>query len=405
MSSNELVMRISPDESVYMTTTSKVPGLTFIPQSTVMDMSYKKAFKDAYVGDAYERLLLNASLGDQSLFVSADELVEMWRIFTPLLHAIDEQKPDVAIYPFGMVPTGWADWAAANLAQESLAAHALGARPPTPPLQPSPQPPRPSPPTLSTLLPSLASPTDAPSLDKSIPFCVIIFGATGDLARKKLFPALYQLVLLGHLPRALKIVGYGRSKVQLDDFLKKQCVNIKEQPALPKNDFEVSSDPIPPHSTPLHAQQLCAAVVRQVEHPMHFIPCIRRVSHAFQACISFHAGPYDSPESFKLLAQELTALEGGRPSNRLYFLSVPPPVFGAVTAMIDEHARATEPGFTRLMIEKPFGRDSESFEELNQKTASCFHETQLYRLDHYLGKEVILNISTLRWANQVVIRK
>ena len=77
-------------------------------------------------------------------------------------------------------------------------------------------------------------------LDHNMPFCVIIFGATGDLARKKLFPAVYQLVLLGHLPRALKIVGYGRSKVQLDDFLKKQCVNIKEQPALPKNDFEVS---------------------------------------------------------------------------------------------------------------------------------------------------------------------
>ena len=69
--------------------------------------------------------------------------------------------------------------------------------------------------------------------------------------------------------------------------------------------------------------------------------------------------------------------------------------------MINEHARATEPGFTRLMIEKPFGRDSETFEELNESTASCFHETQLYRLDHYLGKEVILNISTLRWGNQV----
>ena len=109
---------------------------------------------------------------------------------------------------------------------------------------------------------------------------------------------------------------------------------------------------------------------------MHFIPCIRRVSHAFQACISYHAGPYDSPESFKLLAQELTALEGGRPSNRLYFLSVPPPIFGAISAMIDEHARATEPGFTRLVIEKPFGRDSESFEELNESTAACFHETQ-----------------------------
>ena len=81
---------------------------------TVMDMSYDTQFRGAYVGDAYERMILNAALGDRSLFVSADELIEMWRIFTPLLHQIDEQKPDVVIYPFGMVPTGWADWATAR---------------------------------------------------------------------------------------------------------------------------------------------------------------------------------------------------------------------------------------------------------------------------------------------------
>ena len=194
-------------------------------------------------------------------------------------------------------------------------------------------------------------------LDQTMPFSITIFGATGDLARKKIFPALYQLVLLGHFPRTLNIIGYGRSQVQLATFVEKQCVNVVDQPALPKAEF--------------------------------------------MARISFHAGAYDSPDSFRELAQELTALEGGVPSNRLYYLSVPPPVFGAVTAMIDEHARAVAPGFTRLMIEKPFGRDSETFEELNKKTSDCFHETQLYRLDHYLGKEVILNISTLRWANQV----
>ena len=196
-------------------------------------------------------------------------------------------------------------------------------------------------------------------LDQSMPFSIIIFGATGDLARKKLFPALYQLVLLGHFPRTLNIVGYGRSKVNLEEFVAKQCVNVKEQPALPK--------------------------------------------HEFMARISFHAGPYDSGDSFRELAQELTVLEGGKPSNRLYYLSVPPTLFGAVTAMINEHARAADPGFTRLMIEKPFGRDSETFEELNEKTAACFDETQLYRMNHYVGKEAILNISTLRWANQVVL--
>jgi len=136
--SNELVMRIQPNESLYMTTQSKVPGLDtmaevpglkWVPKPTVMDMSYDNNFTGAYVGDAYERMFLNAALGDQSLFVSADELVEMWRIFTPLLHQIDEQKPEVVLYPFGMVPPGWDEWATARGAapkatwQEFLALH------------------------------------------------------------------------------------------------------------------------------------------------------------------------------------------------------------------------------------------------------------------------------------------
>ena len=103
-------------------------------------------------------------------------------------------------------------------------------------------------------------------LDQTMPFSITIFGATGDLARKKIFPALYQLVLLGHFPRTLNIIGYGRSQVQLATFVEKQCVNVVDQPALPKAEF--------------------------------------------MARISFHAGAYDSPDSFRELAQELTALEG-----------------------------------------------------------------------------------------------
>ena len=69
------------------------------------------------------------------------------------------------------------------------------------------------------------------------PLSIVIFGATGDLAKKKLFPALYQLVLLGHLPRHVAIVGYGRKAVDLPSFVAKQCVNIKEDPRLPKKAF------------------------------------------------------------------------------------------------------------------------------------------------------------------------
>jgi hypothetical protein len=112
-SHNELVMRVQPDESLYMTTVAKEPGITAaqVRRPVVMDMSYKQQFEGAYVGDAYERMFLNAALGDQSLFVSAAELVEAWRIFTPLLHKIDESKPAPVTHPFGKYPAGYHEYA------------------------------------------------------------------------------------------------------------------------------------------------------------------------------------------------------------------------------------------------------------------------------------------------------
>jgi len=202
---------------------------------------------------------------------------------------------------------------------------------------------------------AVADITDHETL-QAMPLSVVVFGATGDLAKKKLFPALYQLCLLGHLPRGLKIVGYGRKAVDLEAFIAKQCANIKEDPRLPKASFTER--------------------------------------------IAFHAGGYDAADSYIALDATLQAFEAGRGSNRLFFLSVPPTIFGSVTEMISQHARATA-GFTRLMIEKPFGRDSPTFDALNALTSNHFEESQLFRLDHYLGKEVILNIASLRWANQI----
>ena len=193
----------------------------------------------------------------------------------------------------------------------------------------------------------------------STPLTVVIFGATGDLAKKKLFPSLYQLCLQGHLPRDLNIVGYGRSPVELKPFIAKQCVNVGNDPEWPRTEFF--------------------------------------------ARIGFHAGGYDAPSSYTSLDDELSEYEkshwSGKPGNRLFFLSVPPSVFGTVTEMISTACRAASGGFTRLMIEKPFGRDSETFEELNLLTSRHFREVQLFRIDHYLGKEVILNLPALRWAN------
>ena len=152
----------------------------------------------------------------------------------------------------------------------------------------------------------------------SMPLTVVIFGATGDLAKKKLFPSLYQLTLLGQLPRDLNIVGYGRSAVDMPAFLAKQCVNIVE---------DVDGD-----NVPWPKADFCSR-------------------------IQFHAGAYDAASSYVALDEEMRAYEkahpSGKPGNRLFFLSVPPTVFGTVAEMISHSARASEGGFTRLMIEKP----------------------------------------------------
>ena len=84
-------------------------------------MKYSSQFPGSYVGDAYERMFLNAAKGDSSLFVSAAELVEAWRIFTPLLHQIDEQKPSVVVYPFGSrFPPGFDEWSKAHGVTQSI---------------------------------------------------------------------------------------------------------------------------------------------------------------------------------------------------------------------------------------------------------------------------------------------
>eukprot|EP00929_Paragymnodinium_shiwhaense_P010150 TRINITY_DN114654_c0_g1_i1.p1 TRINITY_DN114654_c0_g1~~TRINITY_DN114654_c0_g1_i1.p1 ORF type:complete len:641 (+),score=180.71 TRINITY_DN114654_c0_g1_i1:66-1988(+) len=196
-----------------------------------------------------------------------------------------------------------------------------------------------------------------PHLDVDKPLSVVIFGATGDLAKKKLFPALYQLVLLGHFPRHVNIVGYGRKAVVLSDFLATQCGNVKERPEYSKDEY--------------------------------------------LSRISFFAGAYDQPDAFASLDQHLKALEGTSGGNRLFFLSIPPFIFGSVCQMISFEARAAPGFFTHLIIEKPFGRDSATFEELNSKTSALFKEEELYRIDHYLGKEVVLNLMTMRFSNQI----
>jgi len=99
---NELVLRIQPDEGIYLKCINKQPGWQQDKVAPVeLKMNYQQAFPGTYVAGAYERMLLNAARGDQSLFVGSEELVEAWRIFTPLLDEIDQLKPSPVLYPFG----------------------------------------------------------------------------------------------------------------------------------------------------------------------------------------------------------------------------------------------------------------------------------------------------------------
>jgi glucose-6-phosphate 1-dehydrogenase len=113
---NELVIRIQPDAAIYMNCTVKRPGWSqdHVAQVSI-DMSYKSTFPECYVAEAYERMILQAAKGERSLFVGADELVESWRIFTPLLDTIDRERPEPSYYPFGSpAPEGLASFAQAR---------------------------------------------------------------------------------------------------------------------------------------------------------------------------------------------------------------------------------------------------------------------------------------------------
>jgi len=185
------------------------------------------------------------------------------------------------------------------------------------------------------------------------PLTFVVFGATGDLARKKLYPAFGELLRFGRLPEHILVIGYGRSNYTKESLWKKQSVKVKGSEA--------------------------------------------EKAKLYERCEYFR-GQYDSPEAFGELNKIILEYSGNGPDNRIFFLSVPPTIFAAVCKNLKANCMSQR-GFTRIIIEKPFGRDSQSFKELNDVTSSCFAERQLYRIDHYLGKEVIMNFMSQRFAN------
>lgn len=210
--------------------------------------------------------------------------------------------------------------------------------------------------SLSGTIPSMES-TRNPFKDNTI---IVVFGASGDLAKKKTLPALFGLYRGGLLPDGVKIVGYARTKMDQDEYHKRTTAYIKKQ-----DNPEIAA---------------------KVEE--------------FKALSSYVSGGYEDGESFENLNKILTDIEKsykGGPKNRLFYLALPPSVFIPVCKNIKEHCYVD--GNNRIIIEKPFGKDSESSTNLVASVKQYWHEDECFRIDHYLGKEMVKNLLVLRFAN------
>ncbi|MBI4129067.1 glucose-6-phosphate dehydrogenase (NADP(+)) [Candidatus Peregrinibacteria bacterium] len=199
------------------------------------------------------------------------------------------------------------------------------------------------------------------------PFSLILFGASGHLARLKLYPALYTLALKKRLSGPYAIVGFSRSDLTDASFraLVEEAV---------RNDF--------PEVNP--------ATLRE-----------------FLSHVSYHRGQYTEEKDFDALRQRLSLLERGFGNPiRLAYLSIPPTAFSAVLGnlcrgKVHDHARA---GDFRCIVEKPVGHDLRNAEEIWGQLTSCFRPEEIFLLDHYLGKEAVRNIYYLRFANPILER-
>nr|AAX45785.1 glucose-6-phosphate dehydrogenase isoform B [Ips typographus] len=194
--------------------------------------------------------------------------------------------------------------------------------------------------------------------DGQYPHIFVTLGASGDLARKKIYPTLWWLYRDNLIPSNTHFIGYARSNTTIQD-IKSKCEPYMK--------------------------------VKKGEEKLY---------EEFWKLNYYISGKYDVRSDFEKLNQEISQYEKGPIANRLFYLALPPSVFEDVTVLIKNTCMA-EKGWTRIIIEKPFGRDSASSQKLSDHLSSLFDEHQLYRIDHYLGKEMVQNLMTLRFGNRI----
>jgi len=197
-----------------------------------------------------------------------------------------------------------------------------------------------------------------------MPHTIVIFGASGDLTSRKLVPALYNLKRNGLLPADTRIVGFSRTPMSDDEWRS----SLRE-------------------STTKHAEgaPLDDASWREFAKTIHYQP-----------------GDIERSEDFQGLADRLQMLEGEAETTRVYYLATAPQFYEPVVAALGSHGMAAEThGPRRIVVEKPFGTDLTTARNLNEHLHEVFRESQVIRIDHYLGKESVQNILALRFANTI----
>jgi len=200
------------------------------------------------------------------------------------------------------------------------------------------------------------------------PSALVIFGVTGDLSRKKLMPAVYDLANRGLLPPGFALVGFARRDWEDQDFA------------------EVVYDAVKQHARTEFREETWQQLLQGIR---------------------FVSGEFDNPESFAKLRRTVETLdvERGTMGNHAYYLSIPPKSFPVVTKQLKDSGLVGDDDgderWRRVVIEKPFGHDLESARDLNEALEVAFPADAIFRIDHYLGKETVQNILALRFANEL----
>lgn len=202
------------------------------------------------------------------------------------------------------------------------------------------------------------------------PSIMVIFGATGDLTHRKLLPALYNLALEQPLPPQFTVVGVARRPFSNEEFRQQALESI--------NKFSRNR------------------------------PVNQAVWETFSRGLYYHQSQFDDADGYKRLAELLEQLdrERGTGGNHVFYMATPPSFYPSIAdhlnaAGLSQKGAATQSPWTRIIIEKPFGHDLQSALALNAELDKSFSEEQIYRIDHYLGKETVQNIMVLRFANGI----